>query len=82
MSELAHAQLDAALSPLGAEAYREYAAALLEDLGAARRAAGCPPPPRDDAPQLAVRHLPLHVAALDAGTFVLPAAGAPASLAV
>jgi hypothetical protein len=81
MSEMAHAQLDFSLSPLGVEAYTEYAAALRDDLCAARNAAGLPPL-RGDTPQLAVRHMPLHVVALDGGTFVLPAAGAPASLAV
>lgn len=81
VSELAHAQLDASLSPLGVEAYREYAAALRQDVAAARAAAGLAAP-REDQLQLGVRHLPLHITALDASTFVLPAAGAVASKAV
>lgn len=81
MSELAHAQLDPALSPLGVEAYSDYTAALRQDLAAARAAAGLPAP-REDQLQLSVRHLPLHVVALDSQTFVLPAAGAVASKAV
>jgi hypothetical protein len=47
----------------------------------ARAAAGLPVP-REDSLRLAVRHLPLHLAALDGTTFVLPAAGAPAVMAL
>jgi hypothetical protein len=47
----------------------------------ARAAAGLPVP-REDQLKIAVRHVPLHLAALDAATFVLPAAGAAASMAV
>jgi hypothetical protein len=38
--------------------------------------------PREDLLQLTVRHLPLHVVALDTATFVLPAGSAAASKAV
>lgn len=81
VSELAHAQLDPAISPLGVEAYSDYVAALRQDVAAARAAAGLPVP-REDQLQLAVRHLPLHMVAIDSHTFVLPAAGAVASKAV
>lgn len=40
------------------------------------------PLPREDTLSLSVRHLPLHLAALDASAFVLPAASAPAGMAV
>ncbi|GBF89111.1 hypothetical protein Rsub_01828 [Raphidocelis subcapitata] len=81
LSELAHAQQ--AGVELGVEGYREYAGALQQDLAEARAAAGLPPhgegaPP----PQISVRHVPLHLAALDAATFVLPAGGAAAGAAM
>jgi hypothetical protein len=81
VSELAHAQLDPAISPLGVEAYSDYVAALRQDVATARAAAGLPVP-REDQLQLSVKHLPLHMVALDSQTFVLPAAGAVASKAV
>eukprot|EP00879_Flechtneria_rotunda_P025718 GHRR01027357.1.p1 GENE.GHRR01027357.1~~GHRR01027357.1.p1 ORF type:complete len:379 (+),score=125.42 GHRR01027357.1:574-1710(+) len=81
VSELAHAQLDPEVSPLGVEAYREYLLALRQDLATARAAAGLQVP-REDVLQLSVRHLPMHVVALDTRTFVLPAAGAVASKAI
>jgi hypothetical protein len=46
----------------------------------ARAAAGLPVP-REDSLRLAVRHVPLHLAALDGSTFVLPAAGAAVGMA-
>jgi hypothetical protein len=81
VSELAHAQLSPGLCDLSVEAYAEYAGELRQALAAARSAAGLPMP-REEALALAVRHLPLHISALDAHTFVLPAAGAAASKAV
>lgn len=50
----------------------------------ARAAAGLPPKADGaaPAPQISVRHVPLHLAALDASTFVLPAAGAAAGAAM
>lgn len=81
VSELAHAQLSTELCDLGVEAYREYVGELRQALAAARAAAGLPMP-REDALQLSVKHLPMHIAALDTHTFVLPAASAPASKAV
>jgi hypothetical protein len=81
ISELAHAQLDPAISPLGVEAYSDYVAALRQDVATARAAAGLAVP-REDQLQLAVKHLPLHMVAIDSHTFVLPAAAAVASKAV
>eukprot|EP00775_Hariotina_reticulata_P009236 gene9236-9401_t len=81
VSELAHAQLDPCLSPLGVEAYSEYILALRQDVATARAAAGLSVP-REDQLQLSVKHLPLHAVALDSHTFVLPAAGSVASRAV
>jgi hypothetical protein len=81
ISELAHAQLDPSLSPLGVEAYSEYTLALRQDVATARAAAGLAVP-REDQLQLSVKHLPLHAVALDNSTFVLPAAGSVASRAV
>lgn len=81
VSELAHAQLSTDLCDLGVEAYSEYCTELRQALAAARAQAGLPMP-REDSLQLSVRHLPLHITALDTATFVLPAAGAPASRAV
>lgn len=81
VSELAHAQLSTDLCDLGVEAYTEYVAELRQALASRRAAAGLPMP-REDLLQLSVRHLPLHITALDTHTFVLPAASAPASKAV
>jgi hypothetical protein len=80
VSELAHAQLSTDYCDLGVEAYSEYCTELRQALAAARAQAGLPMP-REDMLQLSVRHLPLHIAALDTATFVLPAAGAPATKA-
>lgn len=80
VSELAHAQLSTDFCDLGVEAYREYCTELRQALAAARAQAGLPMP-REDSLQLSVRHLPLHIAALDTAIFVLPAAGAPATKA-
>ncbi|KAG1669634.1 hypothetical protein FOA52_010794 [Chlamydomonas sp. UWO 241] len=64
-----HAHACQAATELGAEAFSEYAAMLKDDLQAS-----C-------TPTLTVRHLPMHVCALDASTCVLPAASAAAGLA-
>jgi hypothetical protein len=37
--------------------------------------------PREESLRISVRHVPLHLAALDGGAFVLPAAGAAAGMA-
>jgi hypothetical protein len=90
LSEAAHAAQ--AASSLGVEAFREYGDALRQDAAAARQRQQAavqqqptqPPPPQQPPPpplQLAVRHLPMHVAALDSGAFVLPAGSAAAALA-
>jgi hypothetical protein len=81
VSELAHAQLAPELCDLSVEAYAEYAAELRQGLAARRAAAGLLVP-REESLALSVRHLPLHIAALDAQTFVLPAASAPAAKAM
>lgn len=81
VSELAHAQLSNDFCDLGVEAYSEYISELRQNLAGARAQAGLPMP-REDLLQLSVRHLPLHIAALDTATFVLPAASAPATKAV
>jgi hypothetical protein len=81
VSELAHAQLSSELCDLGVEAYSEYVSELRQALAAGRAAAGLPMP-REDLLQLSVRHMPLHITALDSNTFVLPAASAAATKAV
>lgn len=81
VSELAHAQLAPHLCDLSVEAYREYAGELRQSLAAARAATGLPIP-REESLALHVRHLPLHIAALDTQTFVLPAASAAVARAV
>ena len=91
VSELAHAQQRGV--ELGVEAYSEYADILKQDLAQARAAAAA----RNGGgggdsgqaaaaagaalPAIAVRFAPLHMVALDATTFVLPAAGAAAGMA-
>jgi hypothetical protein len=49
--------------------------------GAKARAAAGLPVPREDGLKISVRHVPLHLAALEATAFVLPAAGAAAGMA-
>lgn len=81
VSELAHAQLSTDFCDLGVEAYSEYVSELRQHLAGSRAQAGLPMP-REDLLQLTVRHLALHLVALDTATFVLPAASAAASKAV
>lgn len=66
---------------LGVEAYSEYTSILMQDLAQARAAAGLPVP-REGQLLLTVRHLPLHVCALDSCSFTLPAASVAASMAM
>ncbi len=88
VSERAHAMQ--ASSPLGVDAYREYAAMLWHDSAAARAAAARGPCAAEGGPQappwhelsVGVKHLPLGICALDNSSFVLPAAGAAATRAV
>jgi hypothetical protein len=81
VSQLAHAQV-AADSDLGVEAYAEFASALQAAMSGARSDQGLPPLPREQQVHISVRHLPLHVVALDHTTFVLPAAAAAATMAM
>jgi hypothetical protein len=84
VTEAAHAC--SAATHLGLGAYDDCARALRADAEAARAAlsggAGATTPPAAPLRHVAVRHVPMAMAALDGSAFVLPAASAAATLAL